>query len=29
MPNLVVTEGRLSHKNDGISLSLIQQDLKD
>ena len=29
MPNLVVTEGRLSHKNNGISLSLIQQDLKD
>lgn len=29
MPNLVVTEGRLSHKNDGILLSLIQQDLKD
>lgn len=29
MPNLVVTEGRLSHKNDSISLSLIQQDLKD
>ena len=29
MPNLVVTEGRLSHKNDGISLSLIQRDLKD
>lgn len=29
MPNFVVTEGRLSHKNDGISLSLIQQDLKD
>lgn len=29
MPNLVVTEGRLSHKNDRISLSLIQQDLKD
>ena len=29
MPNLVVTEGRLSHKNDQISLSLIQQDLKD
>lgn len=29
MPNLVVTEGRLSHKNDGISLSLIQQDLKN
>lgn len=28
MPNLVVTEGRLSHKNDRISLSLIQQDLK-
>lgn len=29
MPNTVVTEGRLSHKNNGISLSLIQQDLKD
>ena len=29
MPNLVVTEGRLSHKNDRISLSLIQQELKD
>lgn len=29
MPNLVVTEGRLSHKNNEISLSLIQQDLKD
>lgn len=29
MPNLVVTKGRLSHKNDKISLSLIQQDLKD
>lgn len=29
MPNLVVTEGMLSHKNDRISLSLIQQDLKD
>lgn len=29
MPNFVVTEGRLSHKNDRISLSLIQQDLKD
>lgn len=29
MPNLVVTEGRLSHKNDRISLSLMQQDLKD
>lgn len=29
MPNLVVTEGRLLHKNDRISLSLIQQDLKD
>lgn len=29
MPNLVVTEGRLSHKNDCISLSLRQQDLKD
>lgn len=29
MPNLVVTEGSLSHKNDSISLSLRQQDLKD
>lgn len=29
MPNLVVTKGRLSHKNDSISLSLIQQGLKD
>lgn len=29
MPNLVVTEGMLSHKNNEISLSLIQQDLKD
>lgn len=29
MPNLVVTEGRVSHKNKNISLSLIQQDLKD
>lgn len=29
MPNLVVTEGILSHKNDSISLSLRQQDLKD
>lgn len=29
MPNLVVTEGRVSHKNNKISLSLIQQDLKD
>lgn len=29
MPNLVVTEGRLSHKNNQILLSLIQQDLKD
>lgn len=29
MPNHVVTEGKLSHKNNGISLSLIQQDLKD
>lgn len=29
MPNLVVTEGRLLHKNDSISLSLTQQDLKD
>lgn len=29
MPNLVVTEGRVSHKNNNISLSLKQQDLKD
>lgn len=29
MPNLVVTEGSLSHKNDSISLSLRQQGLKD
>lgn len=29
MPDLVVTEGMLSHKNDRISLSLTQQDLKD
>lgn len=29
MPNLVVTEGSVSHKNDNISLSLSQQDLKD
>lgn len=29
MPNLVVTEGRLLHENNKISLSLIQQDLKD
>lgn len=29
MPNLVVTEGSVSHKNNNISLSLIQQDLKD
>lgn len=29
MPNLVVTEGSLSHKNDSISLSLRQQNLKD
>lgn len=29
MPNLVVTEGSLSHKNDSISLSLRQQDLKN
>lgn len=29
MPNIVVTEGRLSHKNDRISLSLIQQNPKD
>lgn len=29
MPNLVVTEGSVSHKNNRISLSLRQQDLKD
>lgn len=29
MPNLVVTDGRVSHKNNNISLSLRQQDLKD
>lgn len=29
MPNLVVTDGRVSHKNNKISLSLRQQDLKD
>lgn len=29
MPNLVVTEGSVSHKNNNISLSLRQQDLKD
>lgn len=29
MPNLVVTEGSVSHKNNNISLSLKQQDLKD
>lgn len=29
MPNLVVTEGRVSHENNNISLSLRQQDLKD
>lgn len=29
MPNLVVTEGRVSHKNNNISLSLRQRDLKD
>lgn len=29
MPNLVVTEGSVSHKNNNISLSLGQQDLKD
>lgn len=29
MPNLVVTEGSVSHKNNKISLSLRQQDLKD
>lgn len=29
MPNLIVTDGRVSHKNNNISLSLRQQDLKD
>lgn len=29
MPNLVVTEGSVSHKNNKISLSLRQQDLKE
>lgn len=29
MPNFVVTEGSVSHKNNNISLSLRQQDLKD
>lgn len=29
MPNLVVTNGSVSHKNKNISLSLRQQDLKD
>ena len=29
MPNLIVTEGSVSHKNDSISLSLRQQNLKD
>lgn len=29
MPNLVVTKGSVSHKNNNISLSLGQQDLKD
>lgn len=29
MPNLVVTEGSVSHKNNNISLSLRQQGLKD
>lgn len=29
MPNLVVTEGMVSHKNNNISLNLRQQDLKD
>lgn len=29
MPNLVVTEGSVSHKNNEISLSLRQQDLKN
>lgn len=29
MPNLIVTEGSVSHNNNDISLSLRQQDLKD
>ena len=29
MPNLIVTEGRVSHNNNNIYLSLRQQDLKD
>lgn len=29
IPDKLITEGMLSHKNDRISLSLIQQDLKD
>ena len=29
MPNLIVTDGSVSHKNNKISLSLKQQDLKD
>lgn len=29
MPNLIVTGGRVQHKNNNISLSLRQQDLKD
>ena len=29
MPNLIVTEGSVSHKNDNISLSLKQRNLKD
>lgn len=29
MPNLIVTGGSVSHKNNNISLSLRQQDLKD
>lgn len=29
MPNLIVTDGSVSHKNNNISLSLRQQDLKD
>lgn len=29
MPNFVVTEGSVSHKNNNISLSLRRQDLKD
>lgn len=29
MPNLVITQGSVSHENNNISLSLRQQDLKD